>query len=149
MDKYATLQTDPEFLTHTSLFKKLKGKKNKGGAAQKDNEESRAGGSNNEVIGNGLEGDVQLQITSNSQLMLINGAKIFMTTCRKMEVMKISTTGPSWPSSPAKTCQWSRTWSPSLNLSRSLTMMPVSVPVVPRMAQGMVPIAQIMPTWNE
>ena len=125
MDKYTALQTDPEFLARASLFKNLKGKKNKGGAAHKDNEESRAGGSNNEDIGNGLEGNVQLQITSNSQLMFINGAKILMTTCRKTKIMKISTTHPSWPSSPRKTCQWS----PTLNtVSRSfkLAVVPVS-----------------------
>ena len=50
--KYATLQTDPEFLAHTSLFENLKGKKSNSGRAQathKDNldkEESKARGSN-------------------------------------------------------------------------------------------------------
>jgi hypothetical protein len=47
-DKYATLQTDPEFLARASLFKNLKGKKRNGKATHKDDEleESKAQGSN-------------------------------------------------------------------------------------------------------
>ena len=71
--KYATLQTDPEFLARASLFQNLKGKKSNSGRARathKDNldkEESKARGSNdgdidgsneyNDVNGNELEGN--------------------------------------------------------------------------------------------
>jgi hypothetical protein len=66
-DKYATLQTDPEFLARASLFKNLKGKKSNGRATHKDNEESRAqpeGGNDEDIQVDDVDG-IELEGNSN------------------------------------------------------------------------------------
>jgi hypothetical protein len=61
-DKYATLQTDPEFLARASLFKKGQ-KRNVKDATHKDNEESKGndedldGSNDHDVNGKELEGN--------------------------------------------------------------------------------------------